>query len=237
MLRKLDQNIWVAEQPFTFLGLSVGTRMTLIQLKTGQLVAISPIQITDVIKQQIEDIGVVHHIVAPNLYHYKFAATFKVNYPRATFWAAPGLIKKKPELPIDQTITSSNLFLDELDCIQFEGFQTLPWGEAGRLNESVFFHPTSRSLILTDTAYNFDPSFPVLTQFATKVLGGYNRLSPSWLERLATKDVASVRRAVQRVLQWDFQRVIMAHGTIVEVDAKQKFQEGYEWFLGASAKK
>jgi hypothetical protein len=49
---------------------------------------------------------------------------------------------------------------------------------------------------------------------------------------LATKDVASVRRAVQRVLQWDFQRVIMAHGTIVEVEAKQRFQEGYEWFLG-----
>ncbi len=37
---------------------------------------------------------------------------------------------------------------------------------------------------------------------------------------------------IERVLNWDFQRVIMAHGTIVETNAKQKLKEGYEWFLG-----
>jgi hypothetical protein len=37
-----------------------------------------------------------------------------------------------------------------------------------------------------------------------------------------------------KVLNWDFKRVIMAHGSIVEIDAKRRFKEGYEWFLGKS---
>lgn len=66
------------------------------------------------------------------------------------------------------------------------------------------------------------------------MIGGYKSLSPSVLERLATRETEKVKQAVQTVLAWDFKRVIMAHGTIIENDAKQKFREGYEWFLGAS---
>ncbi|WP_375498341.1 hypothetical protein [uncultured Nostoc sp.] len=30
---------------------------------------------------------------------------------------------------------------------------------------------------------------------------------------------------------WDFERVIMAHGSIIEQDGKSQFKAGYEWFL------
>jgi hypothetical protein len=74
----------------------------------------------------------------------------------------------------------------------------------------------------------------MLTQFATRVLGGYKRLSPSVLERIATTDKERVKKSVELVLNWDFERVIMAHGSIVEQNGKEMFKQGYEQFLGRS---
>jgi hypothetical protein len=51
---------------------------------------------------------------------------------------------------------------------------------------------------------------------------------------LATQEKEKVEQSVQKVLFWDFRRVIMAHGSLVETDAKRRFKEGYEWFLGKS---
>jgi hypothetical protein len=235
MLRQIDEEIWVAEQPLRYLGLSVGTRMTVVRLENHELVVISPIQVSDEIVNQLSQLGTVKHIIAPNLYHYLFAAHFKSLYPQATFWSAPGLEIKKPELSIDQIIQSDTGRLwDGLEVIFFDGFRVLGLSGFDSLNECVFFHLASRTLILTDTAFHFDESFPMLTQFATRVLGGYKSLSPSLLERIATTDKESVAKSVEQVLNWNFERVIVAHGSIVEQNGKEKFKQGYEQFLGRS---
>jgi hypothetical protein len=102
------------------------------------------------------------------------------------------------------------------------------------LDEWVFFHVASRTLILTDTAFCFDQSFPWLTQLVTRIGGGYKNLGPSILERISTTDKETVKAAAQQVLRWDFDRVIMAHGSIVEQGGKAPFKRGYEQFLGCS---
>lgn len=235
MLREIDRDIWVAEQPLRYFGLSVGTRMTVIRLANRELVVISPIQVDDRIVTQLGELGTVSHIIAPNLYHYLFAANFKKLYPNAKFWAAPGLEAKKPDLSIDRIIKGeANSLWPGLEYIFFDGFRTLSLKGFDSLNECVFFHPASRTLILTDTAFHFDESFPIVTQFASQVIGGYKKLSPSILERIATKDKEKVRESVKQVLGWEFERVIVAHGSIIESQGKQKFKEGYEQFLGCS---
>ena len=230
MLRQIDSDIWVAEQPLRYLGLSIGTRMTIIRLANRELIVISPIQINETIVAQLEEIGTVRHIITPNLYHYFFAADFKIHYSNATFWAVPGLKAKKPDLPIDQVITSETSPWDGIDYVFFDGFRTPSLRGFDLLNECIFFHKSSRTLILTDTAIHFDESFPVITQFAARVLGGYKTLRPSLLERIATTEKDKVRGAVEKVLCWDFERVIMAHGTIVERNGKEQFRDAYDQF-------
>jgi Domain of unknown function (DUF4336) len=233
VLREIDRDIWVAEQPLRYFGLSVGTRMTVVRLANQELVVISPIAVNDTLVQQLNELGAVKHIIAPNLYHYLFAANFKTLYPNALFWAAPGLTAKKPDLSIDHTIpTDGQMIWDGLESIFFAGFRTFGLRGFDALNESVFFHAASRTLILTDTAFHFEESFPPLTQFAARILGGYQSLSPSLLEWLATTDKEQVRKSVEQVLKWDFERVIMAHGSIVTQNAKEKFQKGYKQFIG-----
>jgi Domain of unknown function (DUF4336) len=235
MLREIDQDIWVAEQPLRYFGLSVGTRMTAIRLANRELAIISPIPVNDTITSQLDELGTVKHIIAPNLYHYLFAANFKTHYPNATFWAAPDLEVKKPDLAIDKIIKSgTNSLWDGLESVFFDGFRTIGLTGFDSLNECVFFHSASRTLILTDTAFHFDDSFPSLTQFAARVLGGYKSLSPSLLERIATTEKEKVRQSVEKILCWDFERVIMAHGSIIEENGKEKFKQGYEQFLGRS---
>lgn len=235
MLKKIGINIWVAEAQLKYFGLGVGTRMTVILLANRELAVISPIEVNDAIARQLDDLGTVSHIIAPNLYHYLFAANFQKRYPKATFWAAPGLEVKKPDLTIDRIIQgNANSLWDGLEYVFFDGFRTLGLSGFDALNECVFFHSASRTLILTDTAFHFDESFPVSVKLATKVIGGYKNLSPSLLEKIATSDKAKVKESVNKVLAWDFERVIMAHGSIIENNGKQKFKQGYEQFLGCS---
>lgn len=206
--------------------------MTVVRLTNREIVVVSPIQVDSETVGQLNQLGTVAHIVAPNLYHYLFAADFKALYPEATFWAAPGLKLKEPDLPIDKMIEDETAQpWNELKVVFFDGFKTIGSGGFDLLNECVFFHPKSRTLILTDAAFNFDESFPLATQLAARVGGGYKSLSPSLLEKIATTDKKKVKESLNRVLDWDFERVIMAHGSIVETDGKRKLRMGYARFF------
>lgn len=235
MLKEIDKNIWVGEQSLKYLGLDVGTRMTVIRLTTGELIVISPIQVDNMTIHQLNEVGNVSYIIAPNLYHHLFASSFKDIYPKAKLWATPGLESKRPDLPIDKVIgDDEKSLLDEIEYLLFDGFRVFDFNGSSLLNECVFFHRESHTLILTDTAFHFDESFPLTTQLAARLIGSYKKLSPSLLERFATRETEKVKQSVQKVLAWDFKRVIMAHGSIIENDAKRRFREGYEWFLKKS---
>ena len=235
MLKEIDNDIWVGEQPLKYWGLEVGTRMTVIRLTTNELIVISPIHADNTTIHQLNEIGNVAYIIAPNLYHHLFVSGFKVIYPEAQLWISPGLDSKRPLLSADRVITNDEgSIIEQVDYVLFNGFKVLDLTGPSILNEFVFFHRRSRTLILTDTAFHFDDNFPLKTRLAAKFLGVYGELGPSLLEKLATREKEKVKNSVQKILCWDFNRVIMAHGSIIKEDGKKKLKEGYERFLGTS---
>lgn len=232
MLREIDNNIWVAEQPLKYWGLEVGTRMTVIRLTTGKLIVISPIQSDKTTIEQLNEIGNVAYIIAPNLYHHLFVYDFKSIYQEAQLWVVPGLVSKRPELSFDKVITNEEgSILEQVYYSLFDGFKVLDLSGASIVNEFVFFHEKSRTLIVTDIAFHFDETFSLKTRFAAQILGSYKVLSPSRLDKLAITDKEKVKKSVEKILGWDFDRVIMAHGSIIETNGKQKLKQGYEWVL------
>ena len=232
MLAKTDDNLWVAEQPLKFLGLEVGTRMTVIRLAGNSLVLISPIKIDLELQQQLNNLGQVKYLVAPNLFHYLYLEPAQKLYPDAKIVAPPGLAEKQPDLEIDLVFSQDLVkFNDELEYCLFAGFQTFVPPKIAVVNEIIFYHPISQTLIITDSAFNFDRTFPLITQLATRALGSYGVLKSSWLEKIATKDKQRLKQSIERVLQWDFQRVILAHGQIVDSNAKQRLASAYQWLL------
>ena len=231
-LTSIADNLWTAQQPLRFVGLEVGTRMTIVRLSNGELILISPIDLDESHRSYLDALGTVQHIIAPNLFHHLFIGKVQTLYPNATVWGVDGLEEKRPDLKLDALVDQPGSFSNELDYLPFIGFASiLPQGIV-QANETVFFHRPSRTLILTDTSYNFDQTSSIVIQLAARVLGGYNKLQPSLLEKLGTRDKTHVADSVRKVLAWDFDRVIPAHGSIVETDGKRAFRRGYEWFLG-----
>lgn len=232
MLKKIDKNIWVAEQNLKYLGLQVGTRMTIIRLKNCELVVISPIKVDKETINQINELGKVSIIIAPNLYHHLSISDFKSIYPDAKVFAAPGLDSKRQDIHFDKIINQGKLGTrDEIEYFLFEGFKTLSPKGAFPLNEIVFFHRESQTLILTDTAFHFDETFPLITKLTTRIIGGYKKLEPSVLEKLAIREKQKVKNSIQTVLKWNFEKVIVAHGSIIENQGKEKLRKGYKWAL------
>lgn len=236
MLQCLDDNIWVAQQPQKYFGLSIGTRMTVIRdQESSRLIVISPIKPTLDLDAELSELGVVSDLVAPNSYHYLYCNEFKQRYPHAKLWGSAALKRKCPALLIDNFLLTDgpSPWAGILIC-SLSGLKTMgPFGPSP-LNEFAFCHVPSKSLVLTDSAFNFDCSFPWLTRFTTRIAGGFNRLEPTILERLASSDKHALRQSIQKVLSWDFDRVIVAHGAVVEFGGKDMLTRAYSAFLGGT---
>ena len=233
-LVSIADNVWVASQPQKFYGLEVGTRMTIIRLSDGELVLISPIQLEEGDRPLLQKLGTVRHIIAPNRFHHLYIAPTKAMFPDAMVWGVEGLEEKRPDLNLDQLLNQAGSFQGELEYLPFRGFGTvLPW-RIELANETVFFHRPSRSLIITDIAFNFDEESDGLLQVGARLLGSYKILKPTILEKFGSREKAQVAESIQQVLEWDFERIILAHGGIIEHHGKEKLRAGYEWFLGYS---
>ena len=122
-------------------------------------------------------------------------------------------------------------FNGKLEYTLLAGFQAFVPPKIAVVNEIVFYQPSSKTLIITDSAFNFDSSFPTMTQLAARVFGNYQLLKPSWLEKIAVQDKQTLTQSIDKVLEWDFQRIIMAHGSIIENNAKSQLSEGYRWLI------
>ena len=233
-LISITENLWATPQPLQFFGLEIGTRMTIVRLGNGDVVLISPIHLRESDRPQLDALGTVRHIIAPNLFHHLFAGQAQALYPEASLWGIEGLAEKRSDLQLDGLLNQAGSFEGELDYVPFEGFAALIPPRIVAANETVFFHRPSRTLIVTDTAFNFGEGDTLGTQLAARVLGSYNQLRPTRLEKWGTRDKDAVERSLRRVLNWDFDRIILTHGAIVESEGKAKLKEGYEWFLGRS---
>ena len=227
----IASDLWTATQPLRFLGLEVGRRMTVVRLPSQDLVLISPLELTECDRKTLHPLGTVRHIIAPNLFHHLSIGSAQAFYPQANVWGVSGLPEKRPDLNFGPLLTQPGSFEDTLDYLPFKGFESILPSGIKPVRETVFFHRPSRTLILTDIAFNFDRNSSLSIRLAAQILGSYNSLQPSRLEKWGSRDKAAVEASVRQVLAWDFDRVIPGHGSIIETGGKSQFKAGYEWFL------
>jgi hypothetical protein len=204
--------------------------MTVVRLSDGGLFLHSPIRLDGGLRAQLDALGEVRAIVAPNKYHHLFAGDCRSAYPRAKLYAAPGLPEKRKDLKFD------GLLADE-PRIEWRGdleqriIRGMPM-----VNEVAFFHPASRTLILTDLVFNVPRGrswgVPVLSQ----ILGLSGRFGPSRLGRWLIRDQQATRASLGMVLRWDFDRIILAHGDVVETGGRQKLRDAFGFILGAASR-
>jgi hypothetical protein len=228
-LRQLAENVWVVERPQSFYGLPVGARMTVIRLAGERLLLHSPVALDADLREQLESLGRVRFAVAPNRVHHLHAGEVAQAYPGAKLWVAPGLERKRPDLVFEAVLTDEapEEWRGEVEQVFFRG---RPYE-----NEVVFFHPASRTLMLCDLAFNFGPRTAAPTRLLMKLLRSYGHLGPSKLDPLLIRDRRAARESLERILAWDFDRIIVAHGDVLESGGHEILRRGYAWLLTSSA--
>jgi hypothetical protein len=226
MLRRLAEDLWVAKRPQTFYGLPVGTRMTVIRLTNGRLLLHSAVALDPALRAELDAVGRVCFAVAPNRLHHLHAGDVARVYPGTRLWVAPGLPQKRPDLVFEAVLDDEapEEWRGQVDQVFFRG---RPYE-----NEVAFFHRSSRTLVLCDLAFNFGPRTPAPTRLLMKLLRSYGRLGPSKLDPLLIRDRAAARESLERIFAWDFDRVIVAHGDVLESGGHAILREGYAWLLG-----
>ena len=225
-LRKLADDLWVAERPQRFYGLEVGARMSVIRLASGDLLLHSPLRLDPDLRRQLDAIGPVRFAVAPNRVHHLYAGEVAQVYPGARLWVAPGLARKRPDLRFEGELgdEAPPEWRGQVDQTFFRG---RPYE-----NEVVFCHRASRTLIICDLAFNFGPATATPTRLLMQLLRSYGRFGPSTLDPLLIRDRAAARQSLERILGWDFDRVIVAHGDVLEHGGREGLRSGYRWLLG-----
>ena len=211
-LERVAEDVWVHAQGLRTMGLRLQTRMTVIRLGDGRLFLHSPVGLSHELREELDRLGEVALVVAPNRYHHRYVGDYAV-YPHATFLAAPGLPEKRPDLRFDGILEARP------PPGWPEALAYRPIDGAPALSETIFFHRPSRSLLLTDLAFNIrSASFPARAYFTLS--GVYGRPAQSRLMFLLVRDRRRFADSLRAVLEWDFVRVIPCHGDLMAGDAK-----------------
>ena len=223
MLRPVAPDLWVTERPQRLLGIEMGTRMTVVRLVDGGLLVHSPVQLDEVTRRDLDGLGPVRAVVAPNRYHHLHVSAYFAAYPEGRVFGAPGLPEKRRDLPFHAVLSDEAppLWAGQLHQLVFRALPVL--------NEVVFWHPPTRTLITTDLVSNIRHAEGLPARMFFWLDGTLGRFNASRMWRLLVRDRAAARVAIDRLLLWDFDRVVLAHGDILETGGRQAMRSSFAW--------
>lgn len=202
--------------------------MTVIRAARGELAIHSAIRLEEADYARLLDpLGAVTLIVVPNSLHGDEARFYAERYPAARVLVpAPVQEKFRAKLPrVDGTIAEAwpESWAAELRPLQLEGT---------RMGEALFLHVPSGTLIATDLVFHFTDELTGMARRLMQWNGVLGRLGPSRIFRgFFLSDRATFARSLAPVQTWEFERVVMSHGTIVERDGKRRFLAGFAQLL------
>ncbi|MCQ0987913.1 DUF4336 domain-containing protein [Jiella marina] len=234
VLKPVAEDLWLVDGPaidFRYLGLDVPfpTRMTIVRLADGGLWLHSPIAAEPALLDKVQKLGPVAHLIAPNTLHYWYVPDWTEIFPEAEVHYAPGLPEKaKRPLP-------DGLNLESAAPATWSGAidQVVVTGDI--LNEVVFFHRKSRTLILTDLIENFEPervkSF--FLRNALKLAGASDPDGKAPIDMRLTfaRHKAALRDAVRQMIAWAPEQVVLAHGRWYETNGTAELRRAFRWVL------
>ena len=202
------------------------TRMTVMRLNDGVCLH-SPVEIDAPTRSAIEALGEVRVIIAPSTFHHFFVASAQQAFPAARTYAVEGLASKRKDLHFDELLGDEPpaLWAGQMD-------QVLIGNRVMR--EVDFLHRASRTLVATDLVENFRDETPgtnALLRTYMRLFRMWGRPRPAPELRLFMRDRKAARAALERLLTWDFDRAVIAHGELLDREPKEAIREAWRWVL------
>ncbi|HJK90500.1 MAG TPA: hypothetical protein RMH85_24130 [Polyangiaceae bacterium LLY-WYZ-15_(1-7)] len=216
-LRSLAPGVHVCAAPQRFLGIELGARMSVLELEGGLFVC-SPVPVEPArVREALGEAP--RWVLAPNLFHHLHVGPWAEAAAEA--WAAPGLPEKRPDVAFDGV-------LEEVGEPFGEELLVVPLRCIPLTNEVVLLHRPSRTLITTDLLFHIPPDAPWPTRAAMRCALAYPGPRASIVERLGMKRERA-REELAFLLAQDFDRVVLAHGEVIESGGRKALAGAYRW--------
>jgi hypothetical protein len=227
-LQKFGDGIWLADGvDVDVAGFRYPTRAAIVRLSSGGLLVWSPVALSPALRADVDALGEVHHLVAPNSLHHLFLREWQAAYPMAMAHAPPGLRRKRRDIAFDGDLDDGCAppWAADLEQVVIRGNLIT--------TEVVFFHVASRTVLFAD----------ILQQLSRGSLTGWRALvarldlmteaEPKVPRkfRAAFFDRASARASLQQVLAWPSDRVVMAHAPPVLQEGQAFLTRAFRWLL------
>ena len=212
------------------------TAMFVIRHDDDQVAIRSVCPFDEQLADEVRSLGKVTSIVAASLQHWLFVPQWKAAFPDATVYITPAAIGEDLRAKLGELGDDAIELCDVTDRappqISTDIEQLLFRGAPLNMNETIFYHKPSRSLIVDDAFY-----------------GGYSACCPtSWFSRAwfkATKngsfrsaelpiyrtsrvhthgDTSALASDLEQVASWDIDQVLYTHGaSVCTENAKAQF--------------
>ena len=226
--RTITENVWSLDRRIAMRGgLSLPARCTVVRLPSGALWVHSPVHLDAETREALTALGPVRHVVAPNSFHYVFVTQYPEAFPEVGVYVAPGLPERCPELP-PATVLGAE------PPTAWEGvFDSAVFGPVRGLSEVAFLHRPSATLILTDLSFYVTSAETLVERLMWQVSGVWHRFGPSLTTKMTLlRDRAAARAFAERVLEWKFERIVVAHGDVLESGSRDAFGRAFARYLG-----
>ena len=221
-------DLWLRDGPAVTgaAGFRFPTRMAVVRLPAeGGLWIWSPVALTAEVRRAAAALGPVRHLVAPNGLHHRFLAEWAEAYPEARVHAAPGLTERVAGTGIDAVLGDDAhlAWAGTLDQVVVRGNRIT--------TEVAFFHRPSATALMTDLVQQMPVGWFHGWRAVVARLDRMTAPEPSVPRkfRVATTDRATARAAVERILAWPVERLVMAHGTPIGTGGHEALVRAFAW--------
>lgn len=234
VLKSVADNVWLVDGPAIRFGLPglkmpFPTRMTIIRTSASDLFVHSPTALTSELLAEIAELGHPRWIIAPNRLHYWWTPDWKAAFPEAEVYLAPRIMEQ----------AGSRI---GFRCSHLDRDHGYPWDDhiatlpvsSSYMTEFVFFHGASRTLLLTDLIENFEAKKLSLGMRLLTWIGGCldpNGSMPRDMRLAFSKRKPELRAAVKKMIAWNPERIILAHGRWYSSDGAAELKRAFSWVL------
>jgi hypothetical protein len=219
----VPDSIWVTERPVWFGGVRLRSKTTVVRLSDGALWVHSPCPPTDSVCAALDALGEVRWIVVPNRFHHLETPATAARYPNARVVGPKSAQLRNPQLRLamgtdDPTYVRST---PELTSIQLRG---VPF-----LEETVFFHPATGSLIAADLLISACARDHWTWRIAARIWGRYGRVRTPPDVRMHTRASIAVSESIARMRALPIRQILVAHADPVADHPVEQLAEAWDF--------
>jgi hypothetical protein len=218
----VPDSIWVSERPIWFGGVRLRSRTTVVRLSGDALWVHSPCTPSDEVCAALDALGEVRFVVVPNRFHHLEAPATAVRYPNAVLVGPKSAEARNPRVHLTVSTDDPEYLRStpELTALQLGG---VPF-----LDETVFFHRESGSLIAADLLISACARDHLTRRLAARLWGRYGKFRTPPDVRWSTRASTALAESIAQLSALPLERILVAHADPITERPAQQLAEAWE---------